>query len=103
MKIASVAAVKSQLSAYLKASEESPVVVTRNGKPVAVLVGLADEDEIERLVLAYSPRFRAIIEAGRRQMREGKTIPHEEFWQRMERDDPAGDRKQRKVKKPRRK
>lgn len=101
MQRVSVEKAKAGFSAYLKASEESPVVVTRNGKPVAVLVGLADEDEIERLVLAYSPRFRAILEAGRQQMREGKTIPHEEFWQKMERDDPAEDRKQRKVKKPR--
>ena len=35
MKIASVAEVKARLSAYLRASEEGPVVVTRNGKPVA--------------------------------------------------------------------
>ncbi|HEY2253804.1 MAG TPA: hypothetical protein VGH74_22170, partial [Planctomycetaceae bacterium] len=32
MKIASVAQIKSQFSAYLKASESGPVVVTRNGK-----------------------------------------------------------------------
>jgi prevent-host-death family protein len=38
MKIAPVADVKSRFSAYLKASEEGPVIVTRNGKPVAVLI-----------------------------------------------------------------
>ena len=36
MKIASVAQIKSQFSAFLKASEAWPVVVTRNGKAVAV-------------------------------------------------------------------
>ena len=60
MKIASVAEVKSQLSAFLKASEGGPVVVTRNGRPVAVIVGVQDEDEIERLLMAYSPHLRAI-------------------------------------------
>ena len=40
MKIASVAQVKSQFSAFLKSSAGGPVVVTRNGKPVAVLVGV---------------------------------------------------------------
>ncbi len=35
MKITSAAEVKSQFSAYLKASEDSPVVVTRNGRPEA--------------------------------------------------------------------
>ena len=52
MGIASVAEVKSQFSAFLKSSAGGPVVVTRNGKPVAVLVGIEDEDEIERLPMA---------------------------------------------------
>ncbi len=51
MKIASVAHVKARLSAYLKDSQEGPVVVTRNGKAVAVLLAVTDEDELERLVL----------------------------------------------------
>jgi len=65
MKIASVAEVKSQFSAFLKASEAGPVVVTRNGRPVAVIVGVQDEDEIERLLMAYSPQLRAILERSR--------------------------------------
>ena len=32
MKIASVADIKARLSAYLKESEQGPVVVTRNGR-----------------------------------------------------------------------
>ena len=51
MKIASVADVKARLSAYLKESQEGPVIVTRNGKAVAVLLAVTDEDELERLVL----------------------------------------------------
>jgi prevent-host-death family protein len=84
MKIASVADMKARLSAYLKASEEGPVVVTRNGKPVAVLLGIEDEEELERLVLAYSKRFRSVLEAARQQIREGNGIPHEQFWQEVE-------------------
>jgi prevent-host-death family protein len=84
MKIASVADVKSQLSAYLKASEAGPVVVTRNGKPVAVIVGVQDEDEIERLLMAYSPRLQAILERSRKQIREGDVLTHEEFWAEVE-------------------
>ena len=67
MKIASVAEVKSQFSAFVKSSADGPVVVTRNGKPVAVLVGVEDEDEIERLLMAYSPRLRAICDLSRQQ------------------------------------
>src|SRR5438105_11645830 len=84
MRIASVADVKSRFSAYLKESENGPVIVTRNGRPVAVLLGLQDEDEIERLVLARSPWFQAILERSREQFREGKGIPHEEFWRQVE-------------------
>lgn len=80
MKIASVAEVKSQLSAFLKAAESGPVVVTRNGRAVAVIVGVQDEDEIERLLMAYSPRLQAILEASRKQIREGDVLSHDEFW-----------------------
>ena len=84
MKIASVAEIKAQFSAFLKASERGPVVVTRNGRPVAVIVGVHDEDEIERLLMAYSPRLRAILERSRQQFREGKWLSEEEFWSQFE-------------------
>ena len=89
MKIASVAEVKSQFSAFLKASAGGPVVVTRNGRPVAVIVGVDDEDEIERLLMAYSPRLRAILERSRQQFREGKWLSEEEFWSHFQEAAPS--------------
>ena len=67
MKIASVADIKARLSAYLKESQKGPVIVTRNGRAVAVLLAVTDEDELERLVLAHSPKFQALLEKSRRQ------------------------------------
>ena len=84
MKIAGVAEVKARFSEYLKASVEGPVAVTRHGKPVAVLLSEEDEEELERLVLAYTPRFQAIPAAARQQIRETGGIRHEEFWLEME-------------------
>ena len=84
MKIASVAEVKSQFSAYLKATEGGPIVVTRNGRPVAVIVGVQDEEEIERLLMAYSPHLRAILERSRQQFREGQWLNEEQFWSQLE-------------------
>lgn len=84
MKIASVADVKARFSEYLKESENGAVVVTRNGRPVAVILGTEDEDEIERLILGHSKRLRAILEAARRRIREGKGIPADEFWRQVE-------------------
>jgi prevent-host-death family protein len=89
MKIASVAEVKAKLSSYLKASAAGPVVVTRNGKALAVLVAVADDDEVERLLLAHSPKLRAILDAADRRIDEGGGIGHEEFWQQVEAADRA--------------
>jgi prevent-host-death family protein len=88
MKIASVADLKAHLSAYLKASARGPVVVTRNGKAVAVLVAVGDEEDLERLLMAHSPRLQAILGAAQRRIQAGKGIPHEEFWERVEKGGP---------------
>jgi len=84
MKIASVAEVKAGLSSYLKASATGPVVVTRNGKAVAVLLGISDDDELERLLLAHSRKLRAILDAADRRIDAGAGISHNEFWQKVE-------------------
>jgi prevent-host-death family protein len=88
MKIASVAEVKAKFSGYLKASQQGPVVVTKNGKPVAMLLSITDEDEIERMLLAYSPKFQSILEVAEQQIREGKGISHEDFWQEIGSETP---------------
>src|SRR5947209_20198954 len=80
MKIASVAEVKARLSAYLKESQEGPVIITRNGKAVAVLLAVTDEEELERLVLAHSPKFQALLDQSRRRIEETGGISHDVFW-----------------------
>jgi prevent-host-death family protein len=89
MKIASVADIKARLSSYLKASAAGPVVVTRNGKAVAVLLGVCDDEELERLLLAHSRKLRAILDAADRRIDQGAGIGHEQFWQQVESADRA--------------
>ena len=86
MKIASVADVKANLSAYIKASTDELVVITKNGKPVAVLLPMEDDDELERLTLAYSRRFQTILQEARDQLRTTGGIPHDDFWKDLERE-----------------
>lgn len=86
MKIASVADVKAHLSAYLKATLQGPVVVTRNGRAVAVLVGVDDDDDVERLLMAHSSKLQSILVAARKRIQEGKGVPHEQFWEQMEKE-----------------
>jgi prevent-host-death family protein len=91
MKIASIAEVKANLSAYVKASEVELVVITRNGKPVAVLLPMEDDEELERLALAYSKRFQAILTEGRHQIAATGGISHADFWQAMGREDASSE------------
>jgi len=84
MRIASVADVKAKLSAYLKASEDELVVITRNGKAIAVLLPIEDDEELERLVVAYSRQFQAIVQTARQEIASGVGITHDDFWKDME-------------------
>jgi len=80
MKIASLADVKAGLSAYVKASSQSPVVITRNGKAVAAIIPIDDEQDLERLMLGYSPKLKVILSTARQGIRSGQGIPHDQFW-----------------------
>ena len=86
MKIASVADIKAHFSAYLRAAVRGPVVVTRSGKPVGVLLAVEDEEELERLVLAYSPKLQTVLNAARQRIRSGTAIQHEDLWRELESD-----------------
>lgn len=92
MKIASVAEVKANLSSFLKGTARGPVVITRNGKAVAVLLGVEDDEELESLLLAHSPKLRAILDAAERRIDKGEGIPHDEFWRQVEAADRARDK-----------
>ena len=89
MRIVSVGEIKAKLSAYLRASRRGPVVVTRNGKAVAVLLSVDSDDELEDIVLANSPKFQAVVAKARDQLARGEGIPHEQFWTDLERSSPS--------------
>ena len=84
MKIAPAADVKAHFGAYLKAVKKRPVVVTRNGKPVAILSAVSDEEELERLMMAQAPRLQEILEAARKRIAAGEGIPEDQFWAEVE-------------------
>jgi hypothetical protein len=45
-----------------------------------VLLAPVDDDDLERLLLARSPRFQEMLEKSRQSFREGKGFTREEFW-----------------------
>lgn len=81
MRIAPLADVKARLSAYLdKCGDEGPIVITRNGKAVAVLLAPHDDEDLERLMLGRSRRFQALLNRSRRSIKRGKGLSEQAFW-----------------------
>jgi prevent-host-death family protein len=81
MRIAPLADVKARLSAYVEQCEtEGPVVITRNGKAVAVLLAPVDDEDLEGLILARSPRFHALLAKSRESIKGGKGLSPKDFW-----------------------
>ena len=82
MRVAPLADVKARLSAYLdECGAEGPLVVTRNGKAVAVLLVPYDDDDLERLLLGRSPRFQALLNRSRKSIKDGKGLSEGAFWE----------------------
>ena len=86
MKIVSVADVKKHLSAYLRDETSGIFIITRNGRAAGVLLPMEDEEEIERLALAYSPRMQAILNDARQDIEENGGVEHNDFWADVEED-----------------
>jgi antitoxin YefM len=81
MKVASLADVKARLSAYIEElPTKGPVIITRNGKTAAVLIAPEDDEDLERLLIARSPQFQAILNRSRQSIQQGKGLSRDEFW-----------------------
>ena len=80
MNIAPLADVKARFSAYIRQLQTAPVIVTKHGRPVAVIMGISDEDDLERIMLAISPKFQALLDEAERRIRETGGMSHDDVW-----------------------
>ncbi|OQX06705.1 MAG: hypothetical protein BWK80_50430 [Desulfobacteraceae bacterium IS3] len=81
MNTVSVADVNEHFETYLKQCEKSPVVITDNNRPVAILMLVVeDKEELERLILAHTPGFINVLDSARKRIRKTGGIEHDEFW-----------------------
>jgi prevent-host-death family protein len=81
MKVAPVADVKARFSAYVANCRKSPVVVTKNGRPAAMLVPVPEgEEELERFILAHTPSFRALLDAAHARIEQSGGLAHADLW-----------------------
>ena len=85
MKSASATKIAARFNDYLEASREQPVLITRNGKAVAVLLSVQDKAHAEKLAVDRSRSLRSIFEEAHEQIRKGGGIPHGQFWREVER------------------
>ena len=90
MRIAPVADIKAHFSSYLNDCQEGPVVVTKNGHAVAVLLCVGDDDELERVLMAHNPKLRRIVQDSLNNIRETGGMSEDESWARVD----AGDQGQ---------
>lgn len=81
MKMAPLAEVKDHFSRYVEKAHDNPIIVTKNGRPAAILVSVPEgEDELERFLIAHSPRFQRLIESAYGRVQKGRGIRHRDFW-----------------------
>lgn len=86
MKTASTSEIEAHFHTYLEECEETPIVVTRDGKPVAVLLPVMADEELESLLLAYNSSFWRMLDTATRRIEQTGGIEHEEFWQAVEKE-----------------
>jgi prevent-host-death family protein len=66
MKVVAVREAKQQLSGCIDRAQKERVLITRRGKPAALVIGVQGQD-LEEVLLMQNPRFWELIEARRKQ------------------------------------
>ncbi len=83
MKRVPLSEVKDDLSRYVQLAAYEEIVVTRHGRPAAVLIGFEDEDDWFDYQLEHDPRFVARMEAARRSLEAGRGVSIEEVREQL--------------------
>jgi prevent-host-death family protein len=85
MKLIPLSEAKNKLSSIVHDAESSPVVLTRNGKAVAVVIAPEDSDDLERLVMSRSKRLQRLLSESREQIARGEVLTADEVFAHLER------------------
>jgi prevent-host-death family protein len=74
-----LAAVKDDLSRYLREAEKGQIVITRHGKPAGVLIGFKSEEDWFDYRLENDPRSLDRVAKARESLRAGRGIRLEDI------------------------
>jgi hypothetical protein len=81
MKTATATDIGGHFKDYLAISHEEPVIIMKNRRPVAILMNIhEDREELERLILAHTPRFQALTKDAENRILALGGMEHDEFW-----------------------
>ena len=80
MKLIPLSEAKNKLSSLVDEAEHGPIILTRNGKAVAVMIAPEDEDDLERLVLSRSKRLQRLLKESRNQIERGEVLTANEVF-----------------------
>jgi prevent-host-death family protein len=70
-----LAAVKDDLSKYLRLAVDEEILITRHGRPAGILIGFESEDDWFEYRLEHHPEFLRRIEEARGALRAGHGVP----------------------------
>ena len=87
MKKATLEKVQARLGEYVETSAKQPVLILRNGEPVAMLVAVPPKDKRPRT------KLRDILQRAWRDYEKHGGISHEEFWDDLAKETPPPRRK----------
>ncbi len=79
MKVVAVRDAKASLSEYIAKAQQDRVLITKHGKPAALVIGVEGED-LEDLLTMGNPRFWEMIEDRRRKNRSATIAEVRELY-----------------------
>ena len=74
MKKVALSEAKDDLSRILRQAEKEEIIITRHGKPAAILIGFKSDDDWFEYRLQNDARFLSRVEAARRSLMAGQGI-----------------------------
>ena len=77
MKTVTLEKVQARLGEYIASSAKQPVLILREGKPVAMLVGLARKESRTPI------KLRDVLKRAWKDYQEHGGVTHDEFWKDM--------------------
>ncbi|MFB2934136.1 type II toxin-antitoxin system Phd/YefM family antitoxin [Aerosakkonemataceae cyanobacterium BLCC-F154] len=74
MKTVTLTDLQTDVSKYIELAEVEDIIILKEGKPIAVLRGFSDEEDVFDYDLENHPLFKKRVKKSRQQFREGKGI-----------------------------